>query len=171
MNSQIHQELVTLTRYLITIVLPVREMDVYTPGRAYCLVAHYQEEGDNVLQLRVRAITMHFTNIVEGRTEYLLRIEFPNKLENQRFCGGEVEGVANDRVAFSPEDVCPDCRRSFRSVKLTIHESTNRQIIGTPISDGLINITGMSITINPLSDTSDPISSCTNSECRARGFD
>ena len=61
---------------------------------------------------------MHFTNIVEGRTEYLLRIEFPNKLENQRFCGGEVEGVVNDRVAFSPEDVCPDYRRSFRSVEV-----------------------------------------------------
>ena len=88
---------------------------VFTPGRSYCLVAHYQDEGNNVLQLRVRAVTMHFTNIVEGRTEYLLRVEFPNKLENQQFCQGEVETkigaeintVTIERLAFMPEDVCP----------------------------------------------------------------
>ena len=74
-------------------------------------------------------------------------------------------------MAFRTEDVCPECRRPFRSTYLSIHESTNQRIVNTPISDGLINIQGMSISINPLSNTEEPRTSCTNAECRARGFD
>ena len=102
--------------------------EALTTGAAYCMVFHFQGIGD-IVQFRVRATPTHFNNFTLGRIEKLLRVDLPEKKTNDQYCQGDVEGIsAEESIALSLDQICPNCTNFFSSYKITFHESNNTSI-------------------------------------------
>ena len=80
------------------------EMDTFIlQDVLHCLVAHYQEEGDNVLQLRVRAITMHLLQILlKEELSTFFALNFRTNLKINGFAEEKSRELLTIELPFHP---------------------------------------------------------------------
>lgn len=138
--------------------------------KQYCLVGNY---GTNK-QLRVRAVPIYVNNYTTKAIERLLRIDVPNRTENNGACGiAAIGAVAPASAAYALNEICPSCVASgyLTSVSLTLYESNITTSSLTPVESSKLNLAGMGLRVDLTNNSGSPTSSCSNSACEAKGFD
>ncbi len=144
----------------------------------YCLVASYPTLAGKTLRLKATPIII--TNFTSNTKERLLRVDVPSKTDNQAACSGSVSIVdAGEFVtgvdatgSYSLADICPSCSGKVTSTNISLYRR-NETTLGTQdrIPSSTLAISVLSLRVDTKSNTTDPTTSCTDTECRARGYD
>lgn len=133
----------------------------------YCLIGNY---GGTNKQLRVRAVPIFINNFSTNSIERILRIDIPSQAENTAACGvSTIDGATPLSSAYALFEICPACTggTSLTSINLKLYEKTS-VLNEAPLN--LISLTSLALRIDLSSNSSSPISSCSNSSCEAKGF-
>ena len=153
----------------------------------YCFVATFNHSVAK-RHLKLRAVPLSYYQPAQGAKEYLFRIDFPDKNSALSYCGndlpiisstGEV-GVTTNSAAYALADICPTCNTNISTANISFYElakdNSGNNLPATTsdrVSDEELELSniGMIVT-NYSSDTGGSQSnSCTNSICKAKGFD
>lgn len=144
----------------------------------HCLVIHYLARGEK-RQLRARAIPISFTPMGRTQRERLLRIDLSSNSENNEICSGtapwlDSNGIADGQltsnfVSFSPDDFCPECSDIQESRYISLHYENVSPMSQIERYD--LDLTGLKLRIDMSNSSTTPTTDCTNSICRAQGFD
>lgn len=145
----------------------------------HCIVFNYLIQGQRK-QLRSRAIPITYTSPGSTNTERLFRIDIASKLENSDMCSGTAPWLTSSReeitnltpptdVSFFPPELCSNCSGIISSESITLHRESISPM--TLLETFELNTTGLQLRIDISNNASTPSTSCTNSECRAQGFD
>uniref|UniRef100_UPI00356875C8 hypothetical protein n=1 Tax=Halobacteriovorax sp. TaxID=2020862 RepID=UPI00356875C8 len=150
-------------------------------SKQYCLVGSYQDNSLPKNTLNVRAVPIVITNTSTASIERLFRIDFIEESVNSVQCGasvsvldvnGEIDTTRSPNPAFSPATVCPTCTSSFTTSNISLYEYSSLAISdSTRIESAFSGLATTNLRINPANTTTDPVSSCSNSQCAAEGLD
>lgn len=148
----------------------------------YCLVASYQDVDNdtNNEHLRFRAVPISFNNITTGVNEKLLRIDIPESTLNQSVCSGvgptffdssNVAGAAVTDINFSLSDLCPTCSGILPSTNISLYSVNNPTLAATDIVPSTsLDLRQLGMRVDVKNNSGQQTSTCTNSECVAKGF-
>lgn len=139
--------------------------------KQFCIVGTY---GGTYKQLRVRAIPIYISNLTSKSIERILRVDIPSRAENSATCGvSSIDSVGPVSAGYALSEICPSCAAAGKltSTKLELFEKKVSSSSLASISASQFTLTGMSIRVDLTSNSSSPVSSCTNSACEAKGFD
>lgn len=145
---------------------------------SYCVVASFPTQVGRTL--RIKATPIIITNFTTNTKERLLRLDVPSKVDNQAACGGSVSIIeSNEFVAgidatgvFSMEDVCPSCSGKITSSNISLYRKNNLTLSASDrVASSTLVTSVLSLRIDTKNTTTDPVSSCSDVECRARGYD
>jgi len=150
-------------------------------SKKYCLVGSFQDNALPKNTLNVRAVPIVITNFSTKSIERLFRIDFIDEAVNSSQCAGavsvldtngEIDSTRVPAPAFSPENICPTCVTSFTTSNISLYEYASLSINdGTKVDPSLSGLATTNLRINPANNTTDPINTCSNTECAAKGFD
>jgi hypothetical protein len=144
----------------------------------YCLVSDYLIAGSR-RQFRARVIPVSYVDITSQRTVRILRADFHEVNFSSSTCQGSLEvhdgaggfklDSAPASLTYSPADICANCTSVVNSVNVRLFQKTGAGTFReTP---EVLRITGLSLHADPNNNANNPGMSCTNSECKSRGFD
>lgn len=139
--------------------------------KEFCLVANY---GASNKQLRVRAIPIFISNFTTNALERILRVDIPSRNENVAACAmTTIDTTLPGNAAYSLSEICPSCigTDKINSVNLKLFErkTSLSSLVQIEASKLSLSIVGLKVDLN--SNSTSPVSSCTNSACEAKGFD
>jgi hypothetical protein len=151
-------------------------------SKTYCMVASFYDSNTAVKKVfRARAVPLHINNLSTRKTEKLLRVDLPQKTDNQSICSGTVaristsglqtETVTDGDSSFLPADTCTTCHGLIGSSNISIYTVSGSGLtVADRISSNVLSFSSLGLQINFNNDTSDPVGSCSDSECKAKGF-
>ncbi len=149
-------------------------------AKKYCLVGSYQDNTVTKNTLNVRAVPIVITNFTTKSIERLLRIDLIDESVNSSQCAGpvsvldvngEVDITRAPNPGFAPTTICPSCTSAFTTSNISLYEYSSLSINdGTKVDPSLTGLATTNLRVNPTNTTTDPVSSCSNSECIAKGF-
>lgn len=145
-------------------------------GQTYCLVSTFSLGGFSY-QLRSRVIPVSYYDFTQKKTVKVYRVDFPDSANSLSNCAGtlfapDIDGnyvaETSPAISYTPGSVCPTCTSTLTSTNVRIFkkETTLRQV-----PQGSLNLTTLTLRIDPNNSTSENNNSCTNTSCQARGFD
>ena len=150
-------------------------------ARQYCLVGSYQDNSLTKNTLNVRAVPIVITNFSTNSIERLFRVDLIDESINSSQCAGpvsvldvngEVDSTRAPNPSFAPSKVCPTCTGSYTTTNISLYEYSSLSISdATKVDPSQTGLSTTNLRINPSNTTTDPVSSCSNSECVAKGFD
>ncbi|OUR99967.1 hypothetical protein A9Q84_02745 [Halobacteriovorax marinus] len=153
--------------------------DNYT--KQYCLVASFNDGALTKNTMNVRAVPIVITNFATNSIERLLRVDFINDAVNSSMCNGAVDVLDANGVVdpvqipnpgSSPADMCATCTAPFVSKNISLYTYQSLMISnGTINSPSVTGLDALNVLINPANTSTNPVGSCTNTECNAKGFD
>jgi hypothetical protein len=162
-------------------------------SQVYCLVVSYNINNPSAKrQLRARALPISFTNFSQGSLERLLRVDLSQTSDNQSICSGNAYTLSatesapssssliqgNIQSTFSPVGICSTCSGILSSANVSLYKTSKavsssglevRPENWLPINE--IDLRGLGLRIDVQSNVTDESGLCTNSACRAKGFD
>ncbi|WP_127717440.1 hypothetical protein [Halobacteriovorax sp. HLS] len=145
----------------------------------YCMAFSYNV-GTTKNMLKVRAVPISITNFSTNTKERLLRVDFIENSINSSQCSGSVKlytSAGNEdptvvNPAYSPSDLCTNCYNTFTSTNIALYKLELGSISDSTIVDSTTSLTkGLNLAINPANLATDPVGTCSNTECNAKGFD
>lgn len=152
----------------------------------YCIVLSFQE-ATSKSHLKLRAVPGRYTSITTGYQENYLRIDIPERSINASQCdavGGSepvvidvngvlgTVGVTDANSAFALDEVCTTCSGIISSTNVSLYTANNGNISASDrVPDSSLNISSLALRIDVKNNATTIGSSCTNSECVAKGFD
>ncbi|MGB0453059.1 MAG: hypothetical protein ACPGJV_05030 [Bacteriovoracaceae bacterium] len=155
--------------------------------KQYCLVANFQKAiSSSTLRMRARPTTI--TDLKSGSLQWGLKIDVSNSTDNQSLCSGltilfddqgnpELDLGGNPQVStasvFNLESVCPSCGDSRTSTQLSLYRTDIISVTGNINTDSRndIDISSLQLRVDFSNSAVEPVGSCSNSVCRAQGFD
>ncbi|MFT6070840.1 MAG: hypothetical protein ACJAT2_000599 [Bacteriovoracaceae bacterium] len=154
-------------------------------NQKYCLVTSFTDADNNGLNehVRLRAVPISFNNLATGVNEKLLRIDVPEKTVNSTECDGvgptyiDSNNVAGASILvgdikYSLEDLCPNCSGIITASNVSLYTSNNLTLSVTDlVPKTSLDLDGIGLRIDVKNNSGSQTSSCTNSECNAKGFD
>lgn len=154
-------------------------------SQKYCLVTSFNDADSNSLEehVRLRAVPISFNNLATGVNEKLLRIDIPEKTVNISECDGvgptfidanNVPGnsIVLAEIKYSFEDLCPNCSGIIAGSNVSLYTSNNALLAVTDIIPATsLDLRSLGIRVDVKNNSGSQTSSCTNSECVAKGFD
>lgn len=154
-------------------------------SQKYCLVTSFADADNNALNehVRLRAVPISFNNLSTGVNEKLLRVDVPEKTVNSSECDGvgptfidanNIPGlsVTAGETKYSFEDLCPGCSGIIQATNVSLYTSNNATLsVVDLIPATSLDLRGLGIRIDVKNNSGTQTSSCTNSECVAKGFD
>lgn len=149
----------------------------------FCFVGTYLIGGIDY-ELRSRAVPISYYDFVAKRTVRIIRVDFPDVTNSTTICNktlrisdgsdnfvvdGNVPPAA--RVKFDPNTICPNCTstliaNNLRLFKLNGDLNTLDQVPVSKIDTGIL-----AMQVDPNFGVGGGAGTCSNSDCRARGFD
>ena len=139
-------------------------------SNTYCMVISYSEENSKS-HLRYRAIPINFNNLSMGRVEKLFRIDVPDKKSSENFCQGSADNISSSSdIVYSASELCPSCLETFNSKSLKIFTSTGSEI-GEEVDGDLLNVSALSVRVDPTNSSISNKSECNDTLCSAKGYD
>lgn len=141
--------------------------------KQFCLVGSFALP--TYKQTRVRAIPLTVTN-PDKSTERLLRIDYPGAVDNATACNNTtIFSVAPNNAAYSFPEICSNCTGQINTSSVNLFEvkynSQNQSQSLSSVDSNLINLSLINIRVDLQSNSTSPVSECTNSSCGAKGFD
>lgn len=153
----------------------------------YCVEFSFSSSLPGPYRYRVRASSYNVNDLITGQQTKYLRVDFNNSSAASSVCNKDTLEFVNDtqtatvsyasisaNVTFDIAEICPQCVSTLTvsSIKLyQLNTLVSPQRLDQ-ISPTQVNMNLVSFRYNPTVTTSNPPSnSCSNSDCRSRGFD
>lgn len=144
----------------------------------YCLISQFSLAG-SILELRTRVIPLSYYDFKLKRTVKILRADFPDVDNSTASCAGQVKilngsgSYVNDPTVvslsrFSASEVCPNCTSTLTTSRIRIVRRNNDLL---ELSSLELNPTNLRLNLDPNNGGVTPGGTCSNSSCKARGFD
>jgi hypothetical protein len=147
----------------------------------YCLISSFSIGGLNY-ELRTRGVPVSYYDFKLKRVVKVLRIDFQDKANSLSYCNKTVK-ILNPigdyvtdtttppaaRINFEPGTICPLCTSMITASRIRLF-----QVVGTninQISSTKIDSSLLTLQVDPNYSSVGEVGSCSNSTCRARGFD
>lgn len=143
-------------------------------SKNYCLVVELNlGSSSSIRQVRLRAVPIMLTNFTTSSKDRIFRIDLSTPVESSAQCQGTVNGFSSaSQLSFQIADACPSCSSIFSASSVKLYFATSTTIADANlIPTTQLETSPLILKINPSDDTSDPTSNCSNSNCRAKGYD
>lgn len=148
-------------------------------GIEYCAVSDYSLGGIKY-QLRTRAVPTAYYDFTAKRTIRIFRVDFDDVTNSSALCtptlmvqdvSGEyvVDTTAPASPVYAPGSICPSCTNMLTATRVRIFKRSSGQLLEVPTQS--ISLASLSLQIDPNYNVSGAAGTCTNTTCRARGFD
>ena len=154
----------------------------YNYKKQFCLVANFSNSGFK--QTRMRALPLTITTstteikaVANKASERILRIDYPSANDNYSACGNTTidsfdPSISPSPVAYSFPQICTtNCSGMVTSSSLNLYELSLTQIKLTKVNVNSLDLTNNFMRIDLNSNSTSPISECTNASCSTKGFD
>ncbi len=133
----------------------------------YCLVIAFSSIGANS-QLRVKALPFSNVDPKTGIKERLFRLDFDATAANtEAICTGTAKSVTDAGAAFKADDLCVNCSLKINSTNIYLFRSDSGIHESFEIPSSTVNLTGLTLKLDPQSSSSDNGTTCTDSQCKA----
>ncbi len=141
--------------------------------KQFCLVGNFSSA--TYKQTRVRAIPLSVTS-ANNSTERLLRIDYPSESDNSAACKNTtIDNILPINAAYSFPGICQNCSGQITTANLNLYELKTSPVSLENSLEKILptafNMSSVQMRIDLQSNSSSPISECTNSSCSAKGFD
>ncbi len=145
-------------------------------GVTYCLVTSFSLGGTSY-DLRSRVIPVSYYDFVQKKTMRVYRVDFPDSTNSASSCSGTLYSPDNSgsyvpettpATTYAAGSVCPTCTSTLTSTRVRLFKKT-LSLEQVPLAS--LNLTTMSVLIDPNNSSGGNETSCSNSSCQARGFD
>ena len=163
----------------------------YQNGKQFCVIGNFPAPFK---QVRLRALAIAVSNYATQTTERLLRVDVPSSNENQSTCGvatvidgsaaAVIDAKTNADAVYNFSGVCnpaSGCNLSGYATTTTtsltmglkLYESTlsanPKKLDLVPVNK--FSLGNLALRIDLQSTSTNPVSTCSNSSCSAKGFD
>ncbi len=150
-------------------------------ANTYCLVMDQNMPGAKQ-QMRARIVPIKIKNFSTNSEEWLMRVDIPEKTANTNTCSGTTNqlsssglilGTVNSaNAAYAPTELCTTCTGKAVSTFISLYQYNSGALtINDFVPQESLNLSALSIRVDLQSNSTTPISQCTNSSCQAKGFD
>lgn len=169
-GSEVEKYLGTLTSNVLT----------NFTGVDYCVVSDYSLGGVK-LQLRTRAVPTAYYDFTAKRTVRILRVDFHDVSNSSSSCAYtlKVQDPSNgayitDNTApaspvYVPANLCPSCTSLVTATRVRIFRKELSTLKEVPTPS--VNLASLVMSVDPNYNTTGSAGTCTNFDCKARGFD
>jgi hypothetical protein len=151
-------------------------------SKLYCMAISLKGSGATSEILKVRAVPISITNFSTNSVEKLLRVDLIEDSINSNQCAGSVSALDSQErsngvpspaaTSYSVATTCTNCFNSFTSTNISLYEVQSGTISDlTKVPNPTSGFSQTNLTINPSNLSGDPVGTCSNSECSAKGFD
>lgn len=157
--------------------------DTYTQKfyeKQFCLVINFNE-GDPLVkkQMRVRALPVLYNDLTTGVSERFLRIELSKSDDNREHCAGTLVHALSSELtlgeivlaAYSPVEICTTCTRVITSLYVELYLSSSGLDKESKILTSQLDFRNLNLKIDPLSNFTGEVGTCTDQGCMGQGFD
>lgn len=139
--------------------------------KTFCLVVSFNiGTAGAKKQLRMRASPLIFNNFQTNSLERLFRLDPILESTNTTVCSGTAFTITDADSAFALNTLCPNCVSTETATQIKLFEATSAGL-STQIPDNTLNLASLGIVVDFSSASTSPVTSCTNTECVAQGFD
>jgi hypothetical protein len=155
-------------------------------GQDYCLVSRYSVSGI-AKELRSRIVPISYYDFSAKRTVKIFRVDFNDVGNSNSECVSsptlplkvlDPNGIlaldaSIPSPTFNPNLLCPLCTSNLTSTKLMIFKKQTVNLIPElqQLKLSEVNISGLSLSVDPNNNTSLSTGTCSQTQCVARGFD
>jgi hypothetical protein len=146
----------------------------------YCLVASYNSSGVTK-NFRARAVPISFFNFELASQERLLRIDLPDESSSNSTCSGSAfnilttvdaaASVSNLDTTFSLPTLCPTCVGIVASTDISLYIASSPLSTNNRIPESSLNLNDLVLRVDTQSGSVQQTGSCSDTACRAKGFD
>ncbi len=153
-------------------------------GKSYCVVVDFTISGYQV-QLRSVAVPISYYDFSAKKTVRVLRVDFNEVATSDEVCdkplmswnaSGVLAAEANPPASainasgysFDLGDVCSSCAIMFNSSKVRLFLSAGTQL--QQVATSSIDVSGLSLSVDPSNNSNTPNPSCTNASCSSTGY-
>jgi hypothetical protein len=147
----------------------------------YCLVSKYSI-GGVAYELRTRVVPVSYYDFTQQRTIKIFRADFNDVTNSASMCGGfslsslNSAGVQITETPLpssnsftNPANVCPTCTALLTSQSVRLFQKKPSQLLEVITTN--IDLSHLSLSINPNNNTTSNTGTCTQSDCKTRGYD
>ena len=152
----------------------------------YCLISRFSISGITH-ELRSRVVPISYYDFSSKRTVKIFRVDFNDLTNSQSVCvssptlalkvldanGQLVTDSTVPAPTFNPNLLCPLCTSNISSTKLMFFkkQNLNSSTVLQQLKLSEINISSLSLLVDPNNNTSVSAGACSQSQCISRGFD
>lgn len=153
-------------------------------GKSYCVVVDFTISGLPV-QFRSVAVPISYYDFSAKKTVRVLRVDF-NEVSNSNLTCSKPLMAWNASGVLAPEaapaasainstgvsydlgSICSSCALMFSSSKVRLFLANTLQL--EQVATSSINVSGLSLTVDPSNNSNTPNPSCSNASCQANGY-
>jgi hypothetical protein len=152
-------------------------------GANYCLVSSYSIGGVSY-ELRSRIVPISYYDYKQNRTVKILRVDFQDVTNSSSFCNHSLRVLSNTgnlsidtsgpaTHQYDSSLICPSCTSIFSAnrVRLFKRNTSSSPVYLDEVPTNLIQTSHLSLQVDPNYAVGGGSGSCTNSQCRAIGYD
>jgi hypothetical protein len=145
---------------------------------SYCFISSYKVAGISY-ELRSRVVPISYVDFATRRTVRNFRVDFPDVANSASICnktlrvqndnGDYVVDSTSPAPVFEPANLCTNCTAILTSTKVRLFKVNGSTLDEVPPS--IVKIPNLSMQVDPNYGIATNAGSCTNTDCRSRGFD
>ncbi len=153
-------------------------------NKSYCAVVDFTISGYDV-QLRAVAVPVSYYDFSAQKTVRILRVDFNEVTSSSSACNKPLfalnpsgvlsseaspapSAINSSGVVFDVSTVCTSCASIFSSKKVRLFESQSLQL--SQVLTTSIDVSGLSLSIDPSNNSNTNNPSCTNASCQGTGY-
>jgi hypothetical protein len=144
----------------------------------YCFVSSYKVAGVS-FELRSRVVPISYVDFTTRRTVRNLRVDFPDSTSAGSACnkplrvqdddGQYITDSTSPSYVYDPAAICSNCTAMLVSNKVRLFKVNGLTLDEVPPS--IVKIPNLSMQVDPNFAVGGSSGTCSNTDCRARGFD
>lgn len=144
----------------------------------YCFISSYKVAGVP-FELRSRVVPISYVDFASRRTIRNFRVDFPDVSSSASNCnrilrvqdddGNYVIDSSSPSYKNDPASLCTNCTAMLTSTKVRLFKVNGSYLDEIP--ESIINIPNLSMQVDPNYAVEGSTGTCSNTDCRARGFD
>lgn len=144
----------------------------------YCFVSSYKVAGVS-FELRSRVVPISYVDFATRRTVRNFRVDFPDVTSSSTNCnktlrvqdddGNFVVDSSSPSYVYDPANICTNCTAMLTSTKVRLFKLNGTTLDEVPPS--IVKVPDLSVQVDPNYALGGNTGTCSNSDCRARGFD
>lgn len=146
-------------------------------SKNYCVVVKFIQNSYQPKEYRFKVVPALTTNYATNKTEYFYRTNI-NSADGNNICNLNIIDNAGNittpgTVANEASLICPTCLNIFQSESVKLYQITTDSFGSqylTQVENSFIPMVNLVMRVNQNNDSNNPGGSCSDSSCRAQGY-